>query len=118
MAQGHATLQGHKEEPWAGGKPARTPANSTSTLPTSSQDVGAEELSHGLLPPMDALRQTASCLQLAVYLWISRLNQIITAAAWGPPTGHGEGCASRSKAGIGEPAFTPEPVPRSWQLGC
>ena len=94
----------------------RTPANCTSTLPTASQGAGAEGLSHGLLPPMYALRQTAPCLQLAACPGVSQLNQIITAAAWGPSTGHSEGCASRGRAGVGEPAFMPDTLPRPWRF--
>lgn len=58
----------------------RTPANHTFTLPTASQGAGAEGPSLGLLPPMDALRQTAPCLQSAACPGLSQLKLIIT---WG-----------------------------------
>lgn len=65
---------------------------------------------------MDALRQTAPCLRLPARPGVSQLNQIITAAAWGPPMGHGERCPSRGSAGVGEPDFTLDTLPRLQQF--
>lgn len=79
----------------------RIPAVHTFTLPTANHDAEIEGLYHVPLLPMDALKQTAPCLQLAACPGVSQLHLTITS------TGHGKGPVSLGSAGAGQPALTP-----------
>lgn len=87
----------------------RMPASHTFTLSTVNHDADVEGLCHVLLLPMDALKQTAPCLQSAACPGVSQLHQTIATA------GH-VGHVSMGSAAAGQPALTPDPLSRPGQF--